>query len=577
MGIRVKMLWLTIAATIALVLSAGLSLWSFDRSIERDIGDSTRRTVETAFGLMEHFHAEELAGRMSHDQAQSAALAAIKALRYNKIDYFWVQDMQPRMLMHPVKPALIGKDLTEVTDTHGTHQFVEMVKVVREQGEGFVHYYYDKPDGTKGVAKISYVKGFAPWGWLIGTGVYVDDIRARLLSEAGIMALIVALSGAIIFFAGRRISASVIDPIEVLTQRMLGLAEGDRTSAVPNLDRTDEIGKMSVALEVFRRAAVATAAAEEDQKDAINRIGEQLRTLSKGDLASRMTDIPETYSAIRDHYNQALEALESALQVVSETTHSIGEGSGNIRDASVDLAHRTEQQASSLERTTHDLADVNVAVQATAQGAAHANSVVRDTIDGVRQSGEVVNRAVSAMGDIEKSSDDVRQIIALIDGIAFQTNLLALNAGVEAARAGEAGKGFAVVAEEVRALAQRSAEAAREVSRQVTASTDQVKAGAGLVSEAGQMLDGIIDRVEGLGQLIDDIAAAADRQAASVGVISQTMTAMERNTQHNAAMAEEATAASASLARNAQALREALSRFRLGARAAASFEHRYAA
>ena len=557
MNIRTKMMWLTIVAAVCLVLSSAFSLWDFNRTMRRDISDSTRRTVETAYGLLDYYHKQEQAGQLSRAEAQTRALAAIGALRYNKADYFWVNDMNAVMLMHPIKPELNGKDVTTKTDSNGKRMFVEMVQVVRAKGEGFVDYHWDKPSGEKSVPKISYVKGYAPWGWLIGTGVYVDDINAALWQQGGVLAVLLV---------GRRIGQSVVVPVEVLTQRMAGLAQGDADSAVPNLDRTDEIGGMSQALEVFRRAALAQREAEKDQQVAIATVGQHLGELAKGNLVDRIGAIPPTYAALRDHYNSAVNRLSTALHAVYDNTSAITEAADGIRDGSADLARRTEQEALALERTVHDLADVTGEVRGAAQNAGHASEVVSATISDVRESGAVMEQAMVAMHGIEQSSSDVRKIIALIDGIAFQTNLLALNAGVEAARAGEAGRGFSVVAEEVRALAQRSAVAAKEVESHVLTSVAQVQSGVGLVSDVEGRLGRIIERVEQLGELVTGISQSAQRQAASVGQVNEAMRGMELSTQHNAAMAEEATAACTSLARNAMVLRGEVERFELGKR-----------
>jgi len=566
MNIRTKMMWLTIVAAACLLLSSAFSLWDFNRTMRRDISDSTRRTVETAYGVIDHFHKLEVSGKLSQAQAQAQALEGVRALRYNKTDYFWVNDMNAVMLMHPIKPELEGKSVATMTDSDGKHMFAEMIAVARKDGEGFVDYHWDKPNGEKSVPKISYVKGFAPWGWVIGTGVYVDDINAALWAQAGVLAASAVLGILVVLWAGRKIGHSVVVPVEVLTRRMTGLAQGDTDSAVPNLHRQDEIGGMSQALEVFRRAALAQREAEKDQQVAIATVGQHLGELAKGNLADRMTDIPPAYAVLLDHYNSAVTRLSTALHAVYDNTSAITEAADGIRDGSADLARRTEQEALSLERTVHDLADVTGEVRSAAQNAGHASEVVSATIADVRESGVVMEQAVTAMHAIEQSSADVRKIIALIDGIAFQTNLLALNAGVEAARAGEAGRGFAVVAEEVRALAQRSAVAAKEVESHVLTSVAQVQSGVGLVSNVEGRLNMIIQRVEQLGDLVTGISQSTQRQATSVGQINDAMHGMELSTQHNAAMAEEATAACTSLARNAMVLRSEVQRFELGKR-----------
>ncbi|WP_294194334.1 methyl-accepting chemotaxis protein, partial [uncultured Sphingomonas sp.] len=240
----------------------------------------------------------------------------------------------------------------------------------------------------------------------------------------------------------------------------------------------------------------------------------------------------------------------------------INSGAADIRQASDDLSQRTEQQAASLEETAAAMDEITSTVRETAAGARRANDAVVDARSEAESSGEVVRRAVDAMGGIERASNEISEIISVIDGIAFQTNLLALNAGVEAARAGDAGKGFAVVASEVRALAQRSADAAKDVKTKILASSEQVEAGVALVSETGKALQRIITRIGEISTLVSTIAASAEHQATGLQQVNTAVSEMDGVTQQNAAMVEEATAAARSLAEEADRLTAEVSRFR---------------
>jgi methyl-accepting chemotaxis protein len=239
-------------------------------------------------------------------------------------------------------------------------------------------------------------------------------------------------------------------------------------------------------------------------------------------------------------------------------------GTQEISTASNDLSRRTEQQASSLEETAAALDEITATVKKAAEGATHARKVVAGTKEDAERSGEVVRKAVEAMGGIEKSSQQIGQIIGVIDEIAFQTNLLALNAGVEAARAGDAGRGFAVVASEVRALAQRSAEAAKEIKALISTSTTQVGEGVQLVAETGKSLESIMSKVAEINTVVSDIAAGAQEQATGLQQVNTAVNEMDKVTQQNAAMAEEATAAGRSLAQEAETLTSLVAQFRLG-------------
>ncbi len=252
------------------------------------------------------------------------------------------------------------------------------------------------------------------------------------------------------------------------------------------------------------------------------------------------------------------------MSSVGETAQAVDTGTAEISDASSNLAKRTEQQASSLEETAAALDEITATVKKAAEGATHARKVVADTKDDAEKSGQVVRKAVEAMGTIEKSSQQISQIIGVIDEIAFQTNLLALNAGVEAARAGDAGRGFAVVASEVRALAQRSADAAKEIKGLISASTAQVGEGVKLVAETGQSLERIMVKVTEINTVVSEIAAGAQEQATGLQQVNTAVNEMDKMTQQNAAMAEEATAAGRSLTQQAEQLTSLVGQFRLG-------------
>jgi methyl-accepting chemotaxis protein len=263
-------------------------------------------------------------------------------------------------------------------------------------------------------------------------------------------------------------------------------------------------------------------------------------------------------------FNKAHKNLSSALGRVNVSTDAITAGSGEISQAAEDLSKRTEQQAASLEETAAALDEITATVKKTAEGARHARDVVTRATEDAQSSGKVVQDAVGAMAAIEKSAKEIKQIISVIDEIAFQTNLLALNAGVEAARAGDAGKGFAVVASEVRALAQRSAEAAKEIQTLISSSSDQVESGVKLVAGAGQALQRISAQVSEINGIVGGIAASAAEQATALGEVNTAVNQMDQVTQQNAAMVEETAAASANLANEAATLAALVGQFDLG-------------
>ncbi|MDQ8029515.1 MAG: methyl-accepting chemotaxis protein, partial [Brevundimonas sp.] len=536
-GKRISLL--TLLAVAGLLIVLGLALMELNSALRTQIADRTQKTVEVAHSVVAHYHAQQVAGLMTETQAKEAAKATLKDLRYAGTDYFWINDMHPNMVMHPTNPKLDGTDITENTDADGVKMFQKMVEVVRADGEGFVSYQWNKPNEEQASPKISFVKGFAPWGWVIGSGVYTDEIAALVGKTAlalGLMALVVVLAMAV---GGVLIGRSVSRPVVALSSRMRSLAAGDKTSAIPGLQRGDEVGQMAAALEIFREAAITaerleaeavsnrsateterarnqqmTEAAAQEQAVVVAALGEGLDHLTRGDLTYTLTQpFPPHYAKLQNDFNAAIGQLKDAMSVVVTNVSAIRSGSGEISIAADDLSRRTEQQAASLEETAAALDQITATVNRTAAGARQASQTVQAAKGDAETSGSIVRDAVGAMGAIEKSSQEISQIVGVIDEIAFQTNLLALNAGVEAARAGDSGRGFAVVASEVRALAQRSADAAKEIKTLISASSQQVNTGVTLVGQTGEALQRIVSRVAEIDGLVSEIAASAQEQA----------------------------------------------------------------
>ena len=404
----------------------------------------------------------------------------------------------------------------------------------------------------------------------------------------GVLALLVA--GAMTLWLVRALS----QPIVAMTRAMDQLAAGDLKVVIPAQGRGDEIGRMAASVGTFRdnaaekirleaetqsqrsineaehRANEAEKAriAEEDRV-ALTALGQGLAAMSNGDLTHRFTaEVAPRAEQLKSDFNAAIAQLQQAVSVVVGNVASIRSGAGEISQAADDLSRRTEQQAASLEETAAALDEITATVKKTASGARQASDVVQAAKGDAETSGIIVRDAVSAMQAIEGSSEQISQIIGVIDEIAFQTNLLALNAGVEAARAGEAGRGFAVVASEVRALAQRSADAAKEIKTLISTSTNQVGSGVRLVGQTGEALQRIVDRVAEIDALVTEISASAQEQALGLAEVNTAENQMDQVTQQNAAMVEQSTAASQSLAQDAEALQASVAQFQVGAPAA---------
>jgi methyl-accepting chemotaxis protein len=426
------------------------------------------------------------------------------------------------------------------------------------------------------------------------------DLQTRVAQEEGaraadagriataIMVIMGLAAAALIAFATHIVLARVCAPLLAMTAAMRRLADGDQQIDVPAVGRKDELGQMAGAVQIFKenaiakiradaevaeakarseadRQAAAAKAIAEQQQLVIQSFGVGLDRLANGDLTYRVQDdLPVEYEKLRADFNDAVSRLQGVVKGIIENAESIRAGSRETTVAADNMARRTEQQAASLEETAAALEEITSTVKRTAEGAGEARRVVGAAKTDAESGGRVVADAVAAMGEIEKSSAQISNIIGVIDEIAFQTNLLALNAGVEAARAGEAGQGFAVVAQEVRVLAQRSAEAAKEIKLLITASTGQVDAGVELVGRTGEALSRIVAQVADINKLVSEIAASAQEQSGGLDQVNVAVNQMDQATQQNAALVEESTAASHSLSREADALTQLMGQFDVG-------------
>jgi len=408
---------------------------------------------------------------------------------------------------------------------------------------------------------------------------------SRILMTAAVVAGVV-FAGILIVIS----RAAIVRPVLNLASDMRRLAAGQNDITVSGAGRADEIGEMAKSVEVFRQSGIERArleveaagfqqeldrklrdmeaafeAAGREQKAVVDVMAKGLSNLAGGDLSTRIAaQVASDYIALKNDFNAAAAVLEDAIRTISCVAGQIGSGTQEIASASNDLSRRTEQQAASLEETAAALDEIAATVRQTADGAARATTEVASARTDAERSGQVVSQAVSAMGAIEDSSRQITQIIGVIDEIAFQTNLLALNAGVEAARAGDAGRGFAVVAQEVRALAQRSAEAAKEIKTLISTSSQQVDAGVSLVGQTGEALNRIVDRVAVIDDLVRQISSSSQEQASGLAEVNTAVNHMDQVVQQNAAMVEQATAATHSLKGETAQLVSLVGRFKVG-------------
>ncbi|MDL2336685.1 MAG: methyl-accepting chemotaxis protein [Pseudomonadota bacterium] len=472
--------------------------------------NATRQHVEIAHGLIVWAQAQEAAGTLSREQAQRMAIGAVSKLRYDGKEYFWINDMQPRMVMHPIKPELDGKDLSGTKDPNGFALFSAFVAKVRQDGKGFVAYQWPKPGSDKPVDKISYVQGFEPWGWVIGSGVYTGDIRDALLRElawvGGVVAVALLVAGYLFLSFFRVMDGGLKE-----TRRHLrAMTDGDLTTS-PSPWGNDEAAQLMLELR--------------DMQESLRRMVRRVRC-SSDDIVN---------------------------------------SSDNIANGAMDLSGRTEQTAANLEESAASMEQIASTVKSTTEHTEEASRVARHNAEVAAQGGTVMRDVADTMEGIRNSSTRIGEIIGTIDGIAFQTNILALNAAVEAARAGEQGRGFAVVATEVRSLAQRSAAAAKEIKTLIGTSVEQVEAGTSIVRRAGATIDEIVSSSGRVNHLLGEVATAAREQSLGISQIGQAVQELDRMTQQNASLVEQTAGAASAMRDQAHTLAEEVSRFKMPA------------
>jgi methyl-accepting chemotaxis protein len=420
-------------------------------------------------------------------------------------------------------------------------------------------------------SKISYVRAFKPWGWVVATGVFDEEIQAAVHDaeiKLGMAALVIVLVlvGAVLF-----VSRSITLPLGAITGRMRSLAGGDTAAAIPGSGRKDEIGAMAGALEVFRQnaeakviAEAAKAAADADQQAIVQLLSEKLHAMSEGDLTSSITtQVPPAYGTLRDNFNTALENLRELISVLSEASRSIETGSTEISAASDDLARRTESNAASLEQTSAALQQMNDRLKSSADAADRTVGFTQEAIGIVDSGRTTATDATAAMDRVSESARGIDNVIEGLDKIAFQTRVLAMNAAVEAGRAGEAGRGFAVVADLVSALAMRAEEEARRAREQLTTTQADIGVAVDSVKKVDAALANITSSVSQVHEFIEVVAIDNRAQSSAISEIATAVGVMDHSTQQNAAMVEQTSAAARNLAGEVSGLTRQAARFKI--------------
>ncbi|TCD24403.1 methyl-accepting chemotaxis protein [Pseudomonas sp. IC_126] len=532
-------LWLIPALAIAMLFILGLLMIQQVRTdLYKGKQVMTQNIVETANGILSHYQQLEANGSLSTAEAQKAAMDQIRLLRYGQDDYFWINDMKPTMLMHPMKPELDGQDLSKTKDPNGKELFNEMVRVAQRQGAGLVDYQWAKPGEVDPVPKISYVELFKPWGWIIGTGIYVDDVEAefqRYVVRFSIIGLVIASLMAVLVAILIR---SITKPLRDSMQAMANIASGEA-----DLTRSLDVSG-----------------------------NDELTTLSRD-------------------FNTFTHKLRTVITQLFETSGSLDQSSSALGGLAGQAHKQSQQQSQQMELVATAINEVTYAVQEVAKNAEHASNEVNDaekqadlgqrnidaSLQQIDQLSTTINEAVGVIQSLAEETTQIGSVLEVIGSIAEQTNLLALNAAIEAARAGEQGRGFAVVADEVRLLAQRTQTSTAEIHTMierlqknsgaaVTVIMNSSRASQATVeqaSQAGESLGQIAQALRNLSGLNASIASATLQQSHVVEDINQNVTQAAGLAQESTLAAEQSSAAGKQLGDLAEQLNRLLKQFKV--------------
>jgi len=522
-----RRLWLILIVSVLMLCTLTAAML---RQVHVDLYDAS--------GILEYYHGLETAGTLTRDLAQEQALNAIRSLRYNQNDYFWINDLRPVMIMHPVSVKLVGQDLSAIKDPDGFALFNEMVAVAKSKGAGMIQYRWPKPGASEPVRKISYVQLFAPWGWILGSGVYVDDVSAEFQQQVWRAVLfslaIVLVMALLVILIGR----SIVRPLRESVQAMADIASGEsdltRTLQTHGNDEITQLARHFNAFTAKLRGVVS-----------------QLQTSANG-LEQASTDLGHNAEQAQARSQQQSQQMELVATAVNEVTYGV------------------QDVAKNAEHAANEMRDAEAQAH---QGQVNIDSSLRqiDHLSGT------INQAVEVIRTLAAESTQIGSVLEVISSIAEQTNLLALNAAIEAARAGEQGRGFAVVADEVRLLAQRTQKSTAEIQAMIerlqTHSNAAVKVIADSsrssqltieqANQAGQSLTSISQALRNLNSLNASIASATLQQSHVVEDINQNVTQAAQLSQTTAIAAEQSSGASLHLRTLSEQLNSLLKQFRV--------------
>ncbi|MFH1805291.1 MAG: cache domain-containing protein [Pseudomonadota bacterium] len=513
MKIGTRMLIIVAGAVLSALLVGAFGLNELRYNMLEDRKAKTKDLVDATISLVGHYHSLEQSGALSADEAQEAAKKAVGALRYDSDNYFFVFDATPVVIIHDIKPELVGKNMSESVDGSGKHHYREFARVAREDGSGFVDYTYQVPNSDNLRPKLSYVSNFKPWGWIVATGIYIDDVNAVFMKSLMVMGAVALAVLCAVVGVSLLISRGITRPLFAISDNMLRLSRGDHNIEVKYTDQQSEIGDLARAMDVFKAKTI------EMEEMRTQREEQERRTeIEKREAMHKMADNFE--ASVGQVVGQVIAAsghMQTSANAMTHTAEQVGQKSMVVSSASQEMSTNVETVASAAEELSTSIAEISNQV---AQSSAIANGAVRISDD--------THQKIEALAD---AANQIGEVVSLITSIAEQTNLLALNATIEAARAGDAGKGFAVVANEVKTLASQTARATEDIRSQVgdiQVATSHAVTAIAEIAQTIRQLDGattaIAAAVEEQGAATHEIARNVEQAAHGTRDVSENIT-----------------------------------------------------